>query len=169
MGNISSTFFGKKEYRKHFSSFPVGLTGSGKTSLLHRMAYRSKPPPDIVIPTSGFETIHAPSNPQIHLQIWDIGGADWNQHLSQMSKNCTREWILGRSIPLVVVLTKLDLTPLKGEEKMSTNYVLETLGFFDVEWMGGENKRKWICIETSAMTGEGVDEILRWLTAALTT
>uniref|UniRef100_A0A6B2LJ34 Uncharacterized protein n=1 Tax=Arcella intermedia TaxID=1963864 RepID=A0A6B2LJ34_9EUKA len=155
----------------------MGLTGAGKTSLLHRITHPNKVP--AVSPTETYEEINFTSN-RVFFNCWDVSGTEigislWPNYFhgggvdaivwvvdsssSKLVKNSyshLQKILLDPqlvSVPLFVVANKQDVDGAMGPEEVAKKLKLQS----------NDGKRLWRCLGVSTLNGEGVKELKRVL------
>lgn len=178
MGNWLNSLFNKK---KDVRIVMIGLDNAGKTTILYKLKLG-----EIVttIPTIGFN-VETVTRAGLCMNVWDIGGQSkirplWHHYyqgthgiifvvdstdherFTNSDKN-GNESVYGeltsilttdllKGVPLLIMANKCDSVNAK-----STTSICTILNLYSVK------NRPWNCIATSALTGEGIDVGLQWL------
>lgn len=182
MGSWVSSLF--KKYRD-IRIIMVGLDNAGKTTILYKLKLG-----EVVstIPTIGFNVETVTRN-GITMNVWDIGGQTkvrslWRHYYEQTdaiifvvdstdherfgnllnnndeSVYCTLKNMLEsdslKGIPLLIMANKCD-----SKNAVPVGALCKHLDLFNIK------DRTWNCVSTSALSGEGIDESLEWLSAQI--
>ncbi|KAJ3424101.1 e3 ubiquitin-protein ligase trim23 [Anaeramoeba flamelloides] len=155
----------------------VGLDAAGKTSILQKL---SKGNSGSTKPTVGFN-VETVLYKKVKFTIWDVGGQDkirtlWrhyyenvqailfvvdssDQERLQEAKNELQKMLLEEELKnsaLVVFANKQDLPNTITSDNLISKFDLEK-----------QTNRKWACLPTCAISGDGLYEGLTWIKDAL--
>ncbi|KAJ7210557.1 ADP-ribosylation factor family-domain-containing protein [Mycena pura] len=166
-------------FPKSFEIMIIGLDGAGTTSILNRLHRRELPTGvlPMTIPTIGFN-IETVAHARHRLTIWEAGGQDkirplwrryyWNalafafaldasapERLPEAREELHRMCGEVNEHPLLILANKMDLPG-----AMDLAHITEALGIEEIA------KRCLVAVKgVSAMTGEGLAEMLDWFVA----
>ena len=179
MGSILRKLFTKQEvkYKIVFN----GLYYSGKTTILYRLRSGQVVP---TTPTMGFN-LETLVYKNLSFEVWDAGGGDhirpiWHHYYHGMSalvlvidsndrgrlgdarddfvRFITSETEHFHNVPIAIVCNKQDLPNAASVQEIKYIMDLETL-------MTGHGQ--WSMFPTSATTGDGLYEVLEWISDAI--
>lgn len=181
MGTALAKALGTLFKKRPVSLLMVGLDGAGKTTILYKLKLGETP---CTMPTIGFNgKLHAVeviTRGKLTMTVWDMGGQDkirklWSHYFHNIDAvifvvDCSdRERLatckseldamladqLLATAPLVVVANKLDL-----DDAMSPCEVAEKLDLYSL-------RRRWYVQPACAVSGEGLESMLKWLARTL--
>ena len=161
----------------------LGLDNAGKSSIVRRASDMSATSglPDDIMPTTGFNVRTVTVPPDCKLEVWDIGGgaalrpfwyryATWDvggliwvvdpvdtsrlPETATALANLLEAAPMLRKLPLLVLLTKADLTGARGADS-----VVDALGLAELSLGGGLLRVQAV----SAVDGRELMDALRWL------
>ncbi|CAL2046423.1 unnamed protein product [Caenorhabditis brenneri] len=163
---VSSLFTSNNENRV----LMLGLDGAGKTAILYKLKFGNT---DNIIPTIGFN-MEKITIDKTTISLWDIGGQKhlWKFYYpttkvliyvvdssNEERLQDTREELFGlleepelAKCPLLVVANKQDLPNALSSEELTEKFHLESI-----------RNRKWHICGTSAQTGDGLNDGLKWV------
>jgi ADP-ribosylation factor protein 1 len=169
LSNWIAALFGPKEMR----ILMVGLDGAGKTTILYKLRLG-----EVVttIPTIGFN-VETVVHDQVAFTVWDVGGQDkirplWRHYFqntqalvfvvdsndkdrigeaqTELHRMLNEDEL--RDAVLLVYANKQDLPG-----AMSVSEITDKLGLLEFK------NRKWFVQSACAMTGDGLEQGLKWL------
>eukprot|EP01028_Stygiella_incarcerata_P006924 TRINITY_DN2822_c0_g1_i1.p1 TRINITY_DN2822_c0_g1~~TRINITY_DN2822_c0_g1_i1.p1 ORF type:complete len:183 (+),score=45.44 TRINITY_DN2822_c0_g1_i1:97-645(+) len=177
MGGFFSRLFGSLLGSKKYRILILGLDNAGKTTILRRLQLG-----EVVktSPTVGFN-VETVQHRNVNLEVWDLGGQTsirpyWRCYFQQtdgivyvvdstdskrlsMSKKELMS-LLGEEelygVPLIVFANKSDLST-----ALPAGEIGKTMGLSSIR------DREWKLQRSSAFTGEGLDDGMKWLTDCL--
>ncbi|KAJ7066386.1 ADP-ribosylation factor family-domain-containing protein [Mycena amicta] len=171
---------------KSFEIVMLGLDDAGKTSILNRLHRRGELPKGVLPQTvstigSNIETIR---HHQHRITVWDMGGMDkirplwrrfmWNGHAFAFVVDATAperfvearmelQRLAGEEYtpyPFLVLANKIDKAGAAGLDEIEEALEVREVFARHTEW-------PWGVMGVSAMTGEGLDEVLDWFVASV--
>lgn len=165
----------------------IGVTGSGKTSLIKAISgeimgeegYQNP------IPTYGFDIKNIQFEDQL-LNVWDIGGSQeqtlyWSTYLDNVDAiiyvidGSSKERLEEAGVALLLFLEEPIMqeslnVPLlifnnkcESKDAISNEFLISELGLKDLD----QTERPWNIIQTSAKTGEGLVKGFTWIKQTL--
>ena len=181
MGTAVVRALGALFKKRPVSLLMVGLDGSGKTTVLYKLKLGETP---CTVPTIGFNgtehSVEVITRGKLTMTVWDMGGQDkirklWSHYFNNIDAvifvidstdrerlpTCKSELSLLLSDPLlcsapfVILANKQDL-----DEAMSPSEVADKLDLYSI-------KRRWYVQPACAVSGEGLETMLKWLGRAL--
>ena len=172
LSQIFSSFFDKKEAR----ILMLGLDAAGKTTILFKLKLG-----EVVqsIPTIGFN-VETVDYKKIKFNVWDVGGQDkirpmW-KHYYQNADGLI--FVVDSSDRNRINKAREELQKMLAEDDLKNTILLvfankQDLGVMDVQEVIDQLQltsikgRPWHCQGTSALTGDGLNEGLDWLSKKL--
>mmetsp|Transcript_13597 Transcript_13597/g.25670 ORF Transcript_13597/g.25670 Transcript_13597/m.25670 type:complete len:179 (+) Transcript_13597:276-812(+) len=176
MGSSLSALVRSLFKTKPVSVVMVGLDGVGKTTVLYKMKTGETA---VTVPTIGFNVEQVTSH-NLTMTIWDMGGQDKIRHLwrhyftntdalilvldssdtdridlvRDTLQGLMREPLLEK-VPIMILANKQDLP-----QALPPGVIADKLGLYQC-------RRVWYVQPACALSGEGLDSMLRWLASAL--
>lgn len=177
LGRLLTSLFAKRPV----SLLMVGLDGAGKTTILYKLKLGETL---CTMPTIGFNgkahAVEVITRGKLTMTVWDMGGQDkirklWRHYFSNIDaviyvvdsidrdridvckeelQKLTKDPLLANA-PIVVLANKQDL-----DEAMSPCEVAEKLDLYSL-------RGRWYIQPTCAVSGEGLESMLRWLSRTL--
>ena len=172
LSQLFSSFFDKKEAR----ILMLGLDAAGKTTILFKLKLG-----EVVqsIPTIGFN-VETVEYKKIKFNVWDVGGQDkirpmW-KHYYQNADGLI--FVVDSSDRNRIGKAREELQKMLAEDDLKNTILLvfankQDLGVMDVQEVIDQLQltnikgRPWHCQGTSAITGDGLNEGLDWLSKKL--